>query len=160
MPEKLSVLFICTGNSCRSQMAEALCRHLAGDRFEARSAGSHPAGYIHELAILAMAEMGISMEGQYSKSWDTYAKERNDVIITVCDSAASETCPFWPGHPASAHWGLPDPSHDPGTDADRLASAMDVAGRLKCWIEAMRELPFEKLSLEEARSELTRIYRT
>jgi len=128
---KRRVLFICTGNACRSQMAEALLRHLGGDRFEVCSAGSKPAGFIHALAIEAMARMGVPMEDAVSKSWDEFADQPVDLVVTVCDNAAGEPCPVWPGTPRVAHWGLPDPSYHPGTPEERLDFAMRVAERLR-----------------------------
>jgi len=140
MPDKRKILFLCTGNSCRSQMAEALLRSLGGDRFEALSAGSHPAGFIHGLAIEAMARMNIDLDGHESKSWDTYAETPLDLVITVCDNAAGETCPTWPGSPLTAHWSLPDPAYHPGTDMDRIRFASRVAERLRMKIEGLIEL--------------------
>lgn len=157
MSGPIKVLFICTGNCCRSQMAEAILRHVGGDRFAAFSAGSNPAGYVHLLAQEAMERMGISMAGQYSKSWDVYEHEPMDAIITVCDSAASQPCPHWAGHPATAHWGLPDPSFSLGTDDDRMALAVGVACQARRWIEQMVVLPLEKMSPEQLKVELQRI---
>ena len=157
MPAPYRVLFLCTGNCCRSQMAEALLRHLGGDRFIAHSAGSDPAGFVHPLAINAMAEMGISVEGQRSKSWDEFADEPHDIVLTLCDSAAGAPCPTWPGHPATAHWGLPDPSFARGGDKDRLAAAMTVARQLRNRIERMTALPLDALTPSQLRAELQRI---
>lgn len=156
MSDPLNVLFICTGNCCRSQMAEALLRHAGGDRFRAFSAGSNPAGFIHPLAIETLRRMDVPLEGQYSKSWDEYADQPMDVIITVCDSAA-ESCPQWPGRPATAHWGLPDPSFAPGTQEDRLDLAMMVARRAQRWIEQMIALPLEEMDAQERRKAIQSI---
>lgn len=157
MGAPFSVVFVCTGNSCRSQMAEALLRQMGGPRFIARSAGSHPAGYIHPLAIETMRRMGIPMNGQHSKSWNELAGETHHIIITVCDSAASQPCPVWPGHPATGHWSLPDPSLCPGADEERLAAAAGVADRLRRWLHQLIALPLETLTPEQVRSELRRI---
>ncbi len=156
MAVPIKVLFICTGNCCRSQMAEALLRHAGGDKFQAFSAGSDPAGFVHPLALETMRRMRISTEGQYSKSWDEFTGEHFDVIITVCDNAAS-LCPQWPGRPATAHWGLPDPSFAPGTEEDRLAKAMTVARRAQAWIERLVALPLEDMGVEERRAAIRKI---
>ncbi|MBI4580631.1 MAG: arsenate reductase ArsC [Planctomycetes bacterium] len=146
------VLFVCTGNCCRSQMAEALLRHLGGDRFAAFSAGSQPAGFVHPLAIETMRRLGVSTEGQYSKSWDEFADQPMDLIITVCDSAASQPCPQWPGRPATAHWSLPDPSFLPGSEADRLDAAMAVAQQARGWIERLIALPLGEMDETQRRA--------
>ncbi len=137
---KIRVLFLCTGNSCRSQIAEAILRDLGGDRFEALSAGSHPAGYVHPLAVEAMRQMDISIDGQTSKSWNDFVGAPVDAVITVCDVAAGQTCPMFPGSPLRAHWSLPDPVYHAGTDEERLAFALLMANRLKSKIQAMVEL--------------------
>lgn len=157
MPAPYTVLFICTGNACRSQLAEAILRHLGGSRFIARSAGSNPAGYVHPLAIETLRSLGISTHGLYSKSWNEFANERNDIIITVCDHAATQPCPTWPGHPATAHWGLPDPSFHTGSDEDRLAAAQAVAHQLQLWIGQLVALPLDTLSPAQLKAELQRI---
>lgn len=140
MPDKRKVLFLCTGNSCRSQMAESLLRHIAGDRFEACSAGSQPAGFIHELATEAMARMNVPISAQRSKSWNEFADIPVDVVITVCDNAAKEICPNWSGSPLTAHWSLPDPSFHPGTAEERTEFALRIANRLRTKIEGLAEL--------------------
>ncbi len=140
MADKRKVLFLCTGNSCRSQMAEAILRHLAGDRFEASSAGSHPAGFVHPLAIEAISRLDIALEEQTSKGWDEFKDTPVDVVITVCDEAAGETCPAWPVAPITAHWSLPDPVFHPGSEEERCEFALRVAQRLRTKIEALTEL--------------------
>ena len=140
MADKRKILFLCTGNSCRSQMAEGLLRALGGDRFEALSAGSHPAGFVHGLAIEAMARMSISLDDHESKSWNAYGDTPLDLVITVCDNAAGETCPTWPGSPLTAHWSLPDPAYHPGTDEERLHFAMRVSERLRTKVVGLIEL--------------------
>ena len=134
---KISVLFLCTGNSCRSQMAEAMLRQLGGDRFEALSAGSHPAGFIHPLAIDAMSRLNIPLASQTSKSWNEFFDTRLDVVVTLCDAAASEACPVWPGSPMTAHWSLPDPAFHPGTDDERLEFMLLIAERLRTKIAGL-----------------------
>lgn len=157
MSQPCRVLFICTGNCCRSQMAEALLRRLGGDRFDAFSAGSDPAGYVHPVAVEAMRRMGVSMDGQYSKSWTEFADRPLDAIITVCDSAAGRVCPTWPGRPATAHWGLPDPSFAPGTDEDRVHAALAVATQVRNWIEKLVRLPLADLDPKQRQAAIQAI---
>lgn len=137
---KRKILFLCTGNCCRSQMAEALLRHIADERFESLSAGSHPAGYIHPLAISALEQMAVSCENQRSKIWDEFATVPVDVVITVCDRAAGQPCPAFGGAPLRANWSLPDPVEFAGTDEERLAFALRTAQRLRVKIEALASL--------------------
>ena len=118
MSEKSRVLFLCTHNSARSQMAEGLLRHLAGDRFEAMSAGTE-ATRVRPLAIRAMEEMGIDISKQQSKTLNRYLQERFDYVITVCDDA-NEACPFFPGAKSRLHWSFEDPSKAEGTEEERL----------------------------------------
>jgi arsenate reductase (thioredoxin) len=140
-------------------MGEALLRHLGGDRFRAYSAGSHPAGFVHSLAIETMRRMGVSVEGQYSKHWDELADTRMDILLTLCDHAAAQPCPLFPGPAVKAHWGLPDPAFAQGTEQERLAFAELVARHLRGWIEELIRLPIEKLSPEQLKTELDRIGR-
>lgn len=121
MPPPYNVLFLCTGNSSRSILAEAILKHRGKPNFRAFSAGSHPAGYVNEYAIRQLASAGLPTEGLRSKSWDEFGKHgapQMDFVFTVCDSAAQEVCPVWPGQPITAHWGVPDPGNDPGSSAD------------------------------------------
>ena len=118
-------------------MAEAMLRHVAGDRFEALSAGSHPAGYVHPLALATLENMNIPHEEGVSKSWDEFSDVQLNAVITVCDNAAAETCPTWPGAPITAHWPLPDPAIHPGTEEERVELATRVAKRLLMKIEAL-----------------------
>jgi len=137
------VLFRCTGNSCRSQMAEALLRHVAPDRFEALSAGSRPAGFVHPLAIEALRRRGVRIDSDAeSKSWDVFVDRRIDLVITLCDEAAQEECPVWPGDPLTVHWSLPDPSFHHGSDEERIEFAVRVADRLRLKIEGLTRLDF------------------
>ena len=146
MGEPRKVLFLCTGNACRSQMAEAILRHLGGEEFEAHSAGSHPAGFVHELAIEAMRNLNIPMDEtrHVSKSWDEFADDPVEVVITVCDAAAGEACPIWPGDPLRAHWPLPDPAFHLGSDGARLNLALSVAQRLVTKIQGLIELDWSQ----------------
>ena len=133
MSEKSRVLFLCTHNSARSQMAEGLLRHLAGDRFEAMSAGTE-ATHVRPLAIRAMEEVRVDISGQESKTLDRYLQERFDCVITVCDDA-NETCPFFPGAKRRLHWSLPDPAAAQGTEEERLEVFRSVRDRLRDYIE-------------------------
>ncbi|MCU1228113.1 MAG: protein tyrosine phosphatase [Acidobacteria bacterium] len=119
---KKRVLFLCTGNAARSQMAEAIARGFHGDAMDVVSAGSRPAGWVHPLAIEAMSQVGVDMHGQYSKSADQFLTQTFDVVVTVCDSAAQD-CPTWPGAKRIEHWPIADPSYgidDPATRLDRF----------------------------------------
>lgn len=119
VPLRRRVLFLCTGNSARSQMAKGLVNHFLGDPWEAFSAGTHPAGYVHPLAVQAMAELGIDISGQRSKSVEEFRDQPFDVVLTLCDSAAQE-CPVWLGPGRAIHMGFPDPAQADGIVEDRL----------------------------------------
>ena len=123
----LNILFLCTHNSARSILAEALLNDMGGDKFKAFSAGSSPREnqQPNPFALQALQSAGVNIDGLSSKSWDVFATPdapKMDLVITVCDNAAGEVCPFWPGQPATAHWGHPDPSETQGTDAEKLAA--------------------------------------
>lgn len=125
MAKHYNVLFLCTGNSARSIMAEAILNHKGARRFAAYSAGSHPTGQPRKEALRQIEAAGISIEGLHSKSWDEFAVSaapRMDFVFTVCDNAANEKCPYWPGQPMTAHWGIPDPAAMRGTE-DEIARA-------------------------------------
>ena len=136
MGAPLNVLFLCTGNSARSILAEALANDpsVGGGRLRGYSAGSHPRGQVHPLALDTLRERGHPTDGLRSKSWDEFAAPaapRMDVIVTVCDHAAAEPCPFWPGHPVTDHWGMPDPAAVEGTDDDRRRAFRDTYDALR-----------------------------
>ena len=121
----LNVLFLCTGNSARSIIAEGILRKLGGETFFSYSAGSHPAGKPNPFALAVLRDHGIDVSFARSKHWDEFADSNSpkmDLIITVCDNAAGETCPVWPGHPSMAHWGVPDPATVQGSHQDTLAA--------------------------------------
>lgn len=120
MTQKRCVLFLCTGNSIRSQMAEGLVNHFLGDKWEARSAGTVPLGYVHPLAIRVMAELGIDISAQRCKSAEEFRNADFDLVITVCDQAARD-CPLWLGRGRVVHMGFPDPFYAIGTEEERLA---------------------------------------
>ena len=131
---KARVLFLCTGNSARSQMAEGLLRKMVGDKADIHSAGIDPAGEIHPLARRVMAEFGVDLTGQYPKSIEKYMGQEFDLVVTTCDHA-NERCPFLPGDPQRLHWGLDDPAKAQGTEEERLTAfrtvANELAGRLR-----------------------------
>jgi len=148
MGAPLNVLFLCTHNSARSVLAECLLNHLGAGRFRAFSAGSQPSGRVNPFALQALAEAGVDTAGVCSKSWDTFAEPgapKMDLIITVCDSAAGELCPVWPGHPATAHWGYADPSATAGPDAARLMAFRDTMALIRRRLEILVALPAERL---------------
>jgi arsenate reductase len=154
MAQPRHVLFLCTGNCCRSQMAEALLRHVGGERFVAHSAGSNPTGYVHPLAIAALEQLGVPLpDDARSKSWDEFAGQPMDVVVTVCDHAA-ELCPAWWGDGLRTHWPMPDPSFYPGTQEERLAFAVRVAERLRLKIERLVSLDFDAADPAELSSQL------
>jgi len=130
---KPRILFLCTGNSCRSQMAEAWLRRLAGDRFETISAGSRPAGFVHPLAMRAMAEAGVDLSGHRSKSLDEFAGQEFDLLVTVCDRAR-ESCPVFPGARRRAHWGFDDPAEAAGGDEEKMAAFRLVRDEIEACI--------------------------
>jgi protein-tyrosine-phosphatase len=154
----LNVLFLCTHNSARSILAEAILNEVGRGRFRAFSAGSSPRENQkpNPLALQVLQEARISTEGVYSKSWDEFAKPDSptmDLIITVCDNAAGETCPVWPGHPATAHWGYPDPSEVQGSEQERHEAFRKTMHAIKRRIDLFVSLPFERL--EKMRLEST-----
>ncbi|EJE9589577.1 arsenate reductase ArsC [Salmonella enterica] len=140
----MNVLFLCTGNSCRSVLGEATFNHLAPAGWQGMSAGSHPAGYVHSRALALLAREGISTEGYFSKSWDNLP-QTPDIIVTVCSNAAGETCPAYLGNVMRTHWGVDDPAHATGTDAE-IDAAFETAYRiLRRRIEAFLALPLSEL---------------
>ena len=143
MDNKLyNVLFLCTGNSARSVLAEALLNHLGKTRFKAFSAGSQPKGRVHPTAIKVLQEKGISTDHFRSKSWDEFAVDsapKMDVVVTVCDNAAAEVCPVWPAHPIVAHWSISDPAAVRGSEDDVYNAFQQAYGTISGCINAMIE---------------------
>ena len=154
----MNVLFLCTGNSCRSILGEATFNHLAPAGWTAMSAGSQPAGYVHPRSLALLVREGISTEGYFSKSWDNLPATP-DIVITVCASAAGETCPAYLGPVLRTHWGVEDPAHATGTEDEIDAAFMKAYRILRSRIEAFLALPLDELKNDRARlkSELDRI---
>jgi arsenate reductase (thioredoxin) len=150
----LNVLFLCTHNSARSILAEALLNHIGRGRFRAYSAGSQPRTQPNPLALKALQEAGIPTDGLSSKSWDDFGRPdapKMDLVITVCDNAAGETCPYWPGQPATAHWGYADPSAVEGDEATRLAAFRKTLVAIRQRLDLLVNLPLaglDRLALE------------
>lgn len=147
----LNVLFLCTHNSARSILAEALLNAIGHGRFNAYSAGSSPRDnqQPHPLGLQVLQHAGISTEGLHSKSWEAFSganAPHMDLIITVCDNAAGEVCPIWPGHPATAHWGYADPSEGEGTDEEKSEAFRKTLHAMKRRLELLCSLPADKLA--------------
>ncbi len=155
-----NVLFLCTGNSARSILGEALLNHHGGGRFRAYSAGSRPTGQVNPLTLKVLAEAGLPMDGLRSKSWDEFTVPGApdiDFVFTVCDKAAAETCPIWPGRPATAHWGMADPAAVEGDEAARMAAFRTALHAMDQRIRLFLELPIERFSGKSLHEELHRI---
>ena len=150
-----NVLFLCTGNSARSILGEALLNSMGAGRFRAWSAGSHPKGEPHPLALELLRQKGLPVEGLRSKSWDEFASAdapKMDLIITVCDNAAGEVCPYWPGQPATAHWGYADPSEGDGSQDEKRIAFLKTLHMIRRRLEVFTSLPaasLEKLAIEK-----------
>ena len=143
-----NVLFICTGNSARSILAEGLLNEIGKGRFKAYSAGSQPKGEVNPLALKELQHLSIPTDGFRSKSWEEFAKPgapEMDFVFTVCDQAAGEVCPVWPGQPMTAHWGMPDPAAVEGADDIKEHAFRDAAVTMKRRLELMLSLPIESL---------------
>ncbi|MCQ4165495.1 arsenate reductase ArsC [Tahibacter harae] len=143
-----NVLFLCTGNSARSILAEAILRHIGKDRFRAFSAGSHPAGAVNPHALALLQRLGIATDGLRSKSWDEFEQPGApalDFVFTVCGNAAGEACPVWPGQPVTAHWGVPDPAAVEGTGQEKANAFREAFTTLQRRIELFTSLPFAAL---------------
>ena len=155
-----NVLFLCTGNSARSVIAEAVMNRLGAGRFKAYSAGSHPKGEVHPMTIELLQSLDYDTGFARSKSWDEYAEPyapQMDFVFTVCDDAAAEACPVWPGQPLSAHWGLPDPAAATGTEAERRFAFADTHRMLTNRISLLVNLPIESIDKYALQSRLEQI---
>ncbi len=163
MPSRpYNVLFLCTGNSARSIMGEVLLNHWGKGRFRGFSAGSQPKGDVHPLTLELLRGMKLPTEGLRSKSWSEFAKPdapKMDFVFTVCDQAAAETCPIWPGQPMTAHWGVPDPASVKGSDAEKTTAFRDAFSRLDARIKLFMSLPFDKLERMALKREVDKIGR-
>jgi arsenate reductase len=155
-----NVLFLCTGNSARSIMAEALVTTMGRGRFKGFSAGSKPGGKVNPFAIEKVKEAGYPVDNLRSKSWDEFAEpgaQHMDFIITVCDNAAGEVCPFWPGHPATAHWGFEDPAAVEGTDEQKRAAFDKIFKQIMARMNTFVGLPHHLLDKHAIQREITKI---
>ena len=152
-----NVLFICTGNSARSILAEGLMNNLGKGRYRALSAGSQPSGTVNPLALEELKSLRIPTDGFRSKSWEEFAQPDSphlDFVFTVCDNAAGETCPVWPGQPMTAHWGVPDPAAFKGSEEEKKAQFRNAAVTLKRRIELMLALPLRSLDAIAIKKEI------
>lgn len=158
-----NVLFLCTGNSARSIMAEKLMEHWGKSKFKAYSAGSHPSGKVNPFAIQTLKNQGLSIDGLRSKSWDEFAGEgapHFDFVFTVCDNAAGEVCPYWAGQLITAHWGVEDPAVVEGTDEEKLAAFRKISNYLQNRIKLFAALPIDKFDTIKIKQELDAIGKT
>ncbi|MDH3806096.1 MAG: arsenate reductase ArsC [Gammaproteobacteria bacterium] len=158
----LNVLFLCTGNSARSILAEAILNHLGDGRFCGYSAGSHPAGKVNPFAIELLQQRGLVTDALRSKSWDEFSgagAPSIDFVFTVCDNAAAESCPLWAGRPATAHWGIPDPAAVAGTDAEKRVAFADAYRMLVNRIEKFVNLPIDSMDVNSLQDHLSEIGR-
>lgn len=152
-----NALFICTGNSARSILAEGILNDLGQGRFRAWSAGSHPKGEVHPLALATLERLHMPATGYRSKSWEEFVAPGApvfDFIFTVCDNAAGEVCPLWPGTPVSAHWGVPDPAAVEGSEDQQIKAFKDAALALRRRIELFLSLPLARLDAMSLQREL------
>lgn len=158
----LNVLFLCTGNSARSIMAEAIIDRLGEGKFKGYSAGSTPKGHVHPLTLKLLNQLNYDTTGLRSKTWDEFSAPgapQLDFVFTVCDNAASETCPYWPGQPVSAHWGVPDPAAVEGSESEKALAFADTYRMLTARISIFTSLPLaslDKLSLQRRLEEIGR----
>jgi len=162
MPRVYNVLFLCTGNSARSILAEALLNHMGKPNFRAFSAGSHPTGRVNPFALKQLEAAGLSVDGLRSKSWDEFAKPgapQMNFVFTVCDNAGAEVCPVWPGQPVTAHWGVPDPAAVVGTVDQMERAFRDAFVTLDRRITLFLSLPLASLTALALKKEIDRIGR-
>ena len=155
-----NVLFLCTGNSARSFLGEAIMNRLGQGRIKACSAGSHPKVAVHPYALALLKQFNYKTEGLRSKSWDEFAGRdatQFDFVFTVCDSAAAEACPLWPGQPMTAHWGIPDPAAVEGAEAEKRAAFADAYGRLYNRIAIFISLPLASIDRLSLKNRLEKI---
>lgn len=161
--QPFNVLFLCTGNSARSILAESLINHWGRGRFRGSSAGSHPKGTVHPMALKLLENLRLPTQGLRSKSWDEFAGPDSpplDFVFTVCDNAAGEACPYWPGQPMTAHWGVPDPAAVEGTELERLNAFREAFRTLENRIRIFTSLPIASLERVRLKERLDEIGRT
>ena len=159
---QFNVLFLCTGNTARSILGEGILRKVGAGKFRAYSAGSQPKGTVNPFALRVLAAHGYSTDGYRSKSWDEFSGSdapRMDFVLTVCDSAAGEACPYWPGQPLTAHWGIEDPAAVEGSDIEKERAFEQAFRYLSRRIEAFAALPVASLDAMSLQSEMRRIGR-
>ena len=159
----LNILFLCTGNSARSILAESILNHVGAGRFRAFSAGSHPNGAVNPYAIDLLKKNKLPIDGMRSKSWDEFARPDSpvmDFVITVCDQAAGEVCPFWPGQPMTAHWGVEDPAKAEGDDETKRRAFLAAYAHLRRRIEIFTNLPLATLDRIGLKKQLDAIGRS
>jgi arsenate reductase len=157
------VLFLCTGNSARSILAESLINHWGRGRFVGHSAGSLPKGKVHPIALELLRHMKMPADGMRSKSWDEFARPgapKLDFVFTVCDNAAAESCPVWPGQPMTAHWGVADPAAVEGSDADKWLAFRQAFRELESRVRIFTSLPIESLDRVKLQERLREIGRS
>ena len=162
-PKPYNVLFLCTGNSARSIIAERVIERLGRSRFRGFSAGSRPAGAVNPLALKVLERNNFQTDGLRSKSWSEFSRPeapQMDFVFTVCDSAAAETCPVWPGQPMTAHWGVPDPAKAEGSEAERMLAFRHALAALERRIGIFVDLPIESLDRLKLQKQLDEIGRT
>ena len=158
-----NVLFLCTGNSARSILAESLVNHWGRGKFRGFSAGSHPKGQVHPIAVELLQKMRLPIEGLRSKSWDELAVTGApplDFVFTVCDNAAGEVCPYWPGQPMTAHWGIEDPAAVEGSDLDKWLAFRKAFSQLESRIRIFTSLPLATLDRTKLKERLDIIGKT
>ena len=158
-----NVLFLCTGNSARSIMAEAILNSTGKDRFRAFSAGSHPNGNVNAFALAQIRKAGLCTDGYRSKSWDEFAQPgapKIDFVFTVCSDAAGEVCPIWPGHPMTAHWGVDDPARFEGTDDEKARFFSRIYSQLYSRIRVLASLPIDQLEHTALQKKLDEVGKT
>jgi arsenate reductase len=158
-----NVLFLCTGNSARSVLAEAYLNSVSQGQFRAYSAGSHPKGAVHPLTLETLTHAGLSTDNLRSKSWSEFARDdapTMNFVITVCDSAAGEVCPAWPGQPIGAHWSFADPAAFEGSDEETRAFFREIFRQIRTRIDLFRNLPLAKLDRLSTKQELDGIARS
>ena len=153
----MKILYICTHNRCRSILSEAITNHLSDGTLQAYSAGSQPAGEVHPLSLKYLAEKGIAIEGLQSQSWDDFEAEQPDIVVTVCDSAANETCPVWFGNTVQVHWGLPDPSKLAGNEEMICDAFYAVMGTIEQRIKALLALNLSPMTKEQRQAALNHL---